>query len=136
MSKIALKMVEEMRLSWEYGQSFHPDSIFKKQRKMRNVFIYKMPDTLKKAIQFPLRSYIQKSIHFTLSAFSWKCWSWHFYTKSMTLCVTCRFYIQKARHFAKSKTICVTFLYPKILTLCVTQFFNEFLKLAEGEGHF
>ena len=42
-----------------------------------------------------------------------------------------RFYIQKSRHFAKSKTICVTFLYTKIWTLCVTQFFIEFLKLAE-----
>ena len=27
MSKIALKMVEEMQLSWEYGQRFHPYSI-------------------------------------------------------------------------------------------------------------
>ena len=26
MSKIARKMVEEMQLSWEYGQSFHPYS--------------------------------------------------------------------------------------------------------------
>ena len=42
------------------------------------------------------------------------------------------FYIQKARHFAKSKTICDTFLYIKSLTLCVTRFFIKFLKLAEG----
>ena len=27
MSKIALKMVEEIQLSWEYGQTFHPYSI-------------------------------------------------------------------------------------------------------------
>ena len=47
-----------------------------------------------------------------------------------------RFYIQKARHFVKSKTISVTFLYTKIWTLCVTQFFIEFLKLAVGGGHF
>ena len=26
MSKIALKMVEEMQFSWKYGQRFHPDS--------------------------------------------------------------------------------------------------------------
>ena len=26
MSKIALKMVEEMHYPWKYGQSFHPDS--------------------------------------------------------------------------------------------------------------
>ena len=33
---------------------------------------------------------------------------------------TKRFYIQKSRHFAKRKTICVTFLYTKIETLYVT----------------
>ena len=36
----------------------------------------------------------------------------------------------KARHFAKSKTISVTFLFTKIWTLYVTQFFKKFLKLA------
>ena len=45
-------------------------------------------------------------------------------------------YIQKARHFSKSKTICVTFLYKKIRTLYVMQFFIESLKLAEGGGKF
>ena len=39
-------------------------------------------------------------------------------------------YIQKSRHFAKSKTICVTFLFTKIHTLHVTQFSMGFLKLA------
>ena len=39
-------------------------------------------------------------------------------------------FIEKSRHFEKSKTICVTFLCTKILTICVTQF------LAEGGGLF
>ena len=52
----------------------------------------------------------------------------------MTLCVTGRFYILKDRHFAKSNTICVTFLCLKIRTLCITRFFIEVLKLAEGGG--
>ena len=34
--------------------------------------------------------------------------------KSIKLWVTWRFYIQKARHFAKTKIICNTFLYTKI----------------------
>ena len=38
-------------------------------------------------------------------------------------------YIQKARHFSKSKTICVTFLFTKIQTLCVMRFFMKYLKL-------
>ena len=42
-----------------------------------------------------------------------------------------RFYIQKARHFAKSKTICDTLLYTKTRHFCVTRFFIEFLKFAE-----
>ena len=66
-----------------------------------------------------------------LRNFSWKFWNWHLYRKSMTLCVTWRFYIQKARQFAKSKTICDTFLYTKIRHFCVTRFFIEFLKFAE-----
>ena len=43
---------------------------------------------------------------------------------------TKRFYIQKARHSAKSKTISVTFLYTKIMTLYVKQILMKFLKLA------
>ena len=43
--------------------------IHKKQKKMRNVFIYKKLDTFQKARQFPLRFYIQKVIHFTLRDF-------------------------------------------------------------------
>ena len=39
-------------------------------------------------------------------------------------------YIQKSRHFAKSKAICVTFLFTKSQTLYVTRFFMKFLKLA------
>ena len=40
------------------------------------------------------------------------------------------FYIQKARHFAKSNTISVTFLYTKSKTLYVTLFVMKFLKVA------
>ena len=45
-----------------------------------------------------------------------------------------RFYIQNKRHFAKIKTICVMFLYTKIQTLYVTQFFMKCLELVEGGG--
>ena len=33
-------------------------------KKMRNVFIFKKPDTFQKARQFPLRFYTQKAIHY------------------------------------------------------------------------
>ena len=102
---------------------------------MRFVFIYKS-QTLCKKQEISRYVLYTKSATLYVTQFSWKCWSWHLYTKSTKLCGTWRFNIQKSRPFAKSKTICVTFLYTKILTLCVTQLFIEFLKLAEGGGIF
>ena len=52
----------------------------------------------------------------------------YIYTKSEK--IKKYFYIQKARHFAKIKTVWVTFLYTKSKTLYVTRFFMKFLKLA------
>ena len=40
-----------------------------KVKKLRNVFIYKKPDTFQKATEFPLHFYIQKAIHLTLRDF-------------------------------------------------------------------
>ena len=41
-----------------------------KAKKLRNVFIYKKPDTFQKAGQFPLRFYIQTSLHLKLRYFN------------------------------------------------------------------
>ena len=41
----------------------------KRKRKLRNVFIYKKPDTWQKARQFTLRFCMQKAIHLTLRDF-------------------------------------------------------------------
>ena len=68
--------------------------------------------------------------------FSWNFWISRLFTRSMTLCVTWRFYILKTLHFEKIKTIFHIFLYTKIRTFCVTRFFIEFMKLAEGRGNF
>ena len=43
--------------------------IYTKSKKIRNVLIYKKPDTFQKARQFPFRFYIQKAIHLTLRDF-------------------------------------------------------------------
>ena len=51
------------------------------------------------------------------------------YTKSKTM-RNVYIYIQKSRHFSKSMTLCVTFLFTKRHTFCVTQFFMNFFKLA------
>ena len=40
-----------------------------KAKELRNVFIYKKPDTFQKTRQFTLRLYIQKAIHLTLRDF-------------------------------------------------------------------
>ena len=42
------------------------------------------------------------------------------------------FYIQKARHFEKKQYHLRYVLYTKIRHFCVTRFFIEFLKFAEG----
>ena len=68
------------------------ETLFKKKDNLRYVFIHKKPYTLRYAIfhkSFVIGIYI--------------------YTKRMILCVTWRFYIQKARLFEKNKTICVIF---------------------------
>ena len=89
-------------------------TLCKKQDKLRYVFIYKKPDTLRYAIFHQIFDIVV------------------YILKSMTLCVTWRFYIKRSRHFAKINTICVTFLYTKILTLSVMRFFVELVKLAKG----
>ena len=107
--------------------------IYIKQKKVWNVFISKKWDTLQKARQFQLRFNIQKVRHFTLR---------DFYENSEV-----GIYIQKAWNFAlrdvlytksqtlrKKKDSLRYVLYSKSRKLCVTQFFIEFLKLAEGEG--
>ena len=57
-----------------------------KAKKLPNVFIYKKPHTCQKARQFPLRFYIQKSIHLTL----------RYFLEIFGVGI----YIQKALHFA------------------------------------
>ena len=65
---------------------------------------------------------IQTTRHFTLCKFLWKCWSWNLYTKSMTLCITWRFYIQKPTYFFKNDNLRYVFIY-KFWTLYVSRFF-------------
>ena len=60
--------------------------IYTKSKKLRNIFIYKKPDTFQKARQFPLRFYIQKTLHLTLLDFD------EIFEVGI--------YIQKASHFA------------------------------------
>ena len=63
-----------------------PVYIYTKLQKNVNFCIYKNPDTLQKARQFPLHCYIKKQD--TLRSEFKKKLSWHLYTKSMTLLVT------------------------------------------------
>ena len=86
----------------------------KKQDNLQYVFIYKKIDTLRHAIfheNSDMVIFIQK--HDTLRYVTF------LYTKSLTL-------------RKKQDNLCYVFLYTKILTLCVTRFFMEFLKMAEG----
>ena len=79
--------------------------------------------------------YSTKNHTLDVTVFSWYFWRWHLYTKSMTLCVIWRFYIQKARHFAKRKTIWIMFLYSKIRQFALHDFYWIF-KFFGGGGVF
>ena len=79
--------------------------------------------------------YIKEARYFMVCDFSWNFCSWNLCTKSMTLSVTWCF-IKKGRHFAKRKTICVTFLYSEDPDTLHYAIFIEVLKLAEGRGAF
>ena len=76
----------------------------------------------------------QNTLHYAI--FNENFLSWHLHTKIIKLFVTWRFYMKKARHLARIKTICVAFLYTRIRTFFVTQFFIAFLILVEGGEKF
>ena len=92
-------------------------TLFKKLDNFRYVFVYKKPYTWRYGI---FMKFLKLACIY----------------KSMTLCVKWRFYIKKARHFAKSKTICDTILYTKIRNFCVTQYLIESWNLPRGGGAF
>ena len=91
-------------------------TLFKKLDNLRYVFIYKKQYTLRYGI-------LMKFSHLA------------FICKKHDTFRYVTFNIQKARHFAKSKTICDTFLNTKIRHFCVTRFFIEFLKFPEWGGY-
>ena len=108
--------------------------IYTKSQKNCETFLYTKSRTLfKKLDNFRCVLYT-KSHTLDVTGFSWSFWSWHLYKKSMTLCVTWRFYIKKARHFVKSKTIGDTILYTKSRHFALRNFHWSF-EICGGEGH-
>ena len=122
--------------------------ISERQRALIYIYIYKAK-ILRKVYM-----HTQKARHFAKSK---KICVTFLFTKSQTLYVTrfimkflklafiyiyqkrdtfnyVKFLYTRSQTLRKSETICVKFLYTKILTLCVTQFFMGFFKLAEGRG--
>ena len=105
-----------------------------KAKKLRNVFIYKNPDTFQKARQFPFRFYIQKATHLTLRDFH--------EIFEVGIC------IQKAWHFAlrdvfiyknldtsqKARQFAIRFIYknPALLRYAI---FYWIFEISEGGGH-
>ena len=90
-------------------------TLIKKLDNFRYVFIYKKPYTWRYGI----------FMKFFKLAFIYK-------KDDTVLCVTWRFYIQKARHFAKSKIICDTFLYTKIWHFALRDFSLDSWNLRRG----
>ena len=113
--KTKLVLVYKFKLQWLPSAKYnmHIYIYIQKAKKLRNVFIYKKPDTFQKARQFALRVYIQKARHFTSRNFSWNFWNWYLYTKSMTLCVTWYFYIQKTDTSQEARQFALRFIHKK-----------------------
>ena len=108
--------------------------IYTKSKKLGNILYTNSPTLFTKLDNFRY-VFIFKKPYTWRSGIFMNFWSWHLYTKSMTLCVMWRFYIQKARHFARSKTICDTFLYTKSGTFALRNFSLNFWNLRRGRGH-
>ena len=112
--------------------------IYKKQKKCKT-FIY-----IRKSRHFAKSKTVCVTLLFTkyqtlyVSQFFMKFLKLGFlYTKNMTLCVTWSFYIQKTRHFKKSKIICVKFLiYKNSDTLRYAIFHGMFVIGGGGRGAF
>ena len=127
-----LVFVYEWKLRWLPSSKDNAHVYIQKKQKNWERFLYTKRQTHFKKLD-NLRYVLYAKIHtLDVTGFSWNFWSWNLHTKSMTLWVTWHFYIQKARYFAKIKTICDTFLYTKIRHFCVTQFFIGFLKFSKG----
>ena len=94
--------------------------IYKNQKENETFFIQKAWHYKKKQDNLRYVSHTKIQTLYIMRFFI-KNWNWYLYTKSMTLCVMWSFIYTKYRPFAKSKTICVTFLCTKNLTLCVMQ---------------
>ena len=117
-----------------------PFILLKRRRNCETfIWIHKMPDIFQKARQFTLHFYSQKAGYFTLRGFSWDYWNrqLYIYTKIWHFGLREVFKFKKSDISKKSKdNLRDIFVYTKSLTLCVTQFFMGFLKLAEGGGFY
>ena len=78
---------------------------------LRDVFIYKNPDTSQKARQFALYFYLKIYGHFVVRNFSLNFSNWR----------------RGGGIFINKKTICVTFLYAQNNALCVTFLYLKFI---------
>ena len=111
-------------------------TVYRKAEKMSNVFIYRKTDTLQKVRQFMLRFYIQKRMTLYVMQFFMKILQLVFIYKKHDTQRYVTFLCTKRRTLSKKQdNLRYVFIY-KIWTLCITRFFIELLKLAEGEGNF
>ena len=105
----------------------------KSKKKLRNVFIYKKPDTFQKARQFPLRFYTQKAIHWRYGIFMEFLKLEFIFKKHDTLRYVTFIYSKSMTLRKKQYNLRYVFIYrnPALFRYAI---FIEFLKFAEGGG--
>ena len=108
--------------------------LYKKQKKLRNVFIYKKPDTFQKARQFPLRFYTQKAIHWRYGIFM-KFLKLAFIFKKHDTLRYVTFIYSKSMTLRKKQDNLLSFLYTQIRHFSVTRFFHWIFEICGGGGY-
>ena len=105
---------------------------YKNQIKLRNVFIYKKPDTFKNQDNFRY-VWVYKNPHTLRYTIFHKISDVGIiYKNYVTFCYV-MFIYTKIQTLRKKQDNLHNFFMFKIWTLCVMRFFMEFLKLVEGE---
>ena len=106
--------------------------LFVQKAKKYETFFYTKLQTLSKNQDNVRHVFIYKRNTLYVTRFSWKCWNWHLYTQKVWNFASRDVFIyKKAESLQKLRQYALR-LYTKSLIIWITQFFLEFLKLAEG----
>ena len=128
--------IYEWKLRWLPPWKDNAHVYIHKKQKNHETFLYKKSQTFLKKLDNCHYVFIYKKPYTWRYGIFMKFLKLAFIYKKHDILRYVTFLYTKARHFAKSKKMFDTFSDTKIWHFCVTRFFIEFLKIAEGGGTF